>query len=93
MARIENGVILASMALDRSDVLDAAVAAIVVVPVHELRRPGSDLIEAGKALDLELGPVQNPYPGYTRSTRAGNAFTMRADSTLTRTIRLTRSTM
>lgn len=57
MARIENGVILASVALGRADVLDAAVAVIVVVPMHELRRPGPGLIEAGKALGRELRPV------------------------------------
>ena len=57
MARIENGVIFTAVALGRADVLDAAVAVIVVVPMHELRRPGSGLIEAGKALGRELRPV------------------------------------
>jgi len=39
MARIENGVVFTVVALGRADVLDA-VAVIVVVPMHELRRPG-----------------------------------------------------
>ena len=57
VARREHGPILAGMALGRGDVADAAVAMLVVVPVHELPRPVSRRIQIGKALGRKLRPV------------------------------------
>src|SRR3954468_17241449 len=55
VARREHEPVLADMALGRGDVADAAVSMLVVVPVHELPRPVSRRLEAGKPLGRELG--------------------------------------
>ena len=49
--------ILPGMTLSRADVADAAVAVLVVVPVHELSRPGPGLFEVGEALGGEFRAV------------------------------------
>ena len=45
----ENGVILAGMALGRADVTNATVPVLDVVPLHETGRPGTRVVEFGKA--------------------------------------------
>ena len=57
VARGEHGPVLAGVALSRRDVADAAVAVLVVVPVHEPPRPASRRVEVCKPLGRELGPV------------------------------------
>lgn len=49
MARGEDGAVVADMALGRGDVADAAVAVLVVVPVHEGGGPLPCLGEVGEA--------------------------------------------
>ena len=62
----QNCVIVPGMALSRTDVTNAAVTMINVapqedllrgVPMHKAGRPGAGLVEVGKALGGELGPV------------------------------------
>src|SRR3954469_13294694 len=57
VARREHEPVLAGMALGRTDVADAAVSMLVVVPVHEPPRPVSGGLQVGEALGRELGPV------------------------------------
>src|SRR5206468_12959337 len=57
VARRKHEPVLAGMALGRTDVADAAVSMLVVVPVHELPRPVSRGLEVGKPLGRELGPI------------------------------------
>ena len=49
--------IVPCVTLGRTDVTNAAVAMIKVVPAHEAGRPGAGLIEIGKALGGKLGPI------------------------------------
>lgn len=53
----QNRMIVPGMTLCRTDVADAAVPVLVVVPVHELSGRGANLVEVGKALGGELRPV------------------------------------
>ena len=49
--------VFARMTLRRTDVADAAVAMIHVVPVHEPSGPLSGIVQRGKAFTGELRPV------------------------------------
>ena len=57
MASLQEGVVLARMSLCRTDVADATVAVIVVVPTNERARPLAGLREVREALHWELRPV------------------------------------
>ena len=57
MASGKDRLILAGVALCRSDVADAAVAVRVVVPMHEVRRPGARLLKIGKAPGRKLRAI------------------------------------
>ena len=48
---------LASMALRRRDLADAAVAVLDVVPMDKTCAPGTRLIQAGKALGRKFRPI------------------------------------
>ena len=57
MAGSENGLILASLALGRTDVTNTAVPMLDVIPTHEAERPGAGIAEFGKAFGRKLGAV------------------------------------
>jgi hypothetical protein len=57
VASRQDGLVITDVSLLRADVADATVAVINVVPTHELGRPGPGLIQVGKAVGRELGPV------------------------------------
>ena len=49
--------ILAYMTLIQTDVTDAAVPMLEVLPMHEAERPGASVFKLGKAPGWGLGPV------------------------------------
>src|SRR5437763_6052588 len=57
VARREHEPVLAGMALGRTDVADAAVPVLMVIPLHESPRPASRRFEICKPFGWELGPV------------------------------------
>lgn len=57
MACLEDGRVLAGMPLRGADVTDAAMAMVMVVPLHEGARPLARRLQVGKALVRELGTV------------------------------------
>ena len=57
VSRCQYRPLLTGMTLGRTDVTNAAVAMIDVVPMDECRSPGARLVEVGEALDGKLGAV------------------------------------
>ena len=57
MSGSQDRLIVPGVALSRTDITNAAVTMIEVVPMHETSRPGTRLIEIGEALGGELGPI------------------------------------
>jgi len=56
-AVLADGAGLAAVALLRRDEVDAAVAVLVDLPLHERRSPLTGLLLAGKGLAVVVGPV------------------------------------
>jgi hypothetical protein len=57
VAVVQDVLVLACMALRRTDVANPAVAMVMVVPMHELARPVACSAYAGEARARELGAV------------------------------------
>src|ERR1700733_4344378 len=57
MPRLEQRAILPSMALCRGNIADAAVAVLMVVPLHKTRRPLPRGVEVGKPFGRKLRPI------------------------------------
>ncbi len=57
MSSRQNCVIFAGMTLSRTDVTNAAMSMLDVVPTYETDRPSASVVEIGKPFDRKLWPI------------------------------------